>query len=327
MFSVFEYLLIAVYVAVLLVVSRWIGQQAFSWMPPQATAEAQRVDDLFSFLVSIGAFILLGLIGVMVYAIAFHRAPPEDYTEGHPSRGDAKLEILWTATPTLLVVWIAFQSFNIYQQLNILGLKQIVHLHTPQQEAGGKGAGGRGNALFQMPLFESAPAFAETVSDVPKPASETIDVFVKQWDWSFRYPNNVTSNQLHLPINRSTRLNLQAQDVIHGFYVPEFRLKQDIIPGRDIDIVLTPIRAGKYRLKDSQFSGTYFALMETDVYVESLDKYNQWLTQTANSEQTPVNQAVAENIQPPKTLFNSGWYTVTPAQPGIANKRKQNNDT
>lgn len=306
MFSVFEYILIAVYVAVLLVVSRWIGQQAFSWMPPQATAEAQRVDDLFSFLVSIGAFILLGLVGVIVYAIAFHRAPPEDYTEGHPSRGDARLEILWTATPSLLVIWIAFQSFNIYQQLNILGLTEIVHLHTP---------------------IESAPAYAETISDVPKPASETIDVFVKQWDWSFRYPNNVTSNQLHLPINRSTRLNLQAQDVIHGFYVPEFRLKQDIIPGRDIDLVLTPIRSGKYRLKDSQFSGTYFALMETDVYVESLDQYNQWLTQTANSEPTPVNQAVTENIQPPKTLFNSGWYTVTPAQPGIANKRKQNNDT
>jgi cytochrome c oxidase subunit II len=304
MFSVFEYVLIAVYVAVLLVVSRWIGQQAFSWMPPQATAEAQRVDDLFSFLVSIGAFILLGLIGVMVYAIAFHRAPPEDYTEGHPSRGDARLEILWTATPTLLVIWIAFQSFNIYQQLNILGLTEIVHLHTP---------------------IESASA--ATISDVPKPASETIDVLVKQWDWSFRYPNNVTSNQLHLPINQSTRLNLQAQDVIHGFYVPEFRLKQDIIPGRDIDIVLTPTRPGKYRLKDSQFSGTYFALMETDVYVESLDQYNQWLTQTANSEQTPVNQAVAENIQPPKTLFNSGWYTVTPAQPAIANKRKLNNDT
>ncbi|MEH2193000.1 MAG: cytochrome c oxidase subunit II [Nostoc sp.] len=304
MFSVFEYVLIAVYVAVLLIISRWIGQQAFSWMPPQATAEAQRVDDLFSFLVSIGAFIFLGLVGVMVYAIAFHRAPPEDYTEGHPSRGDAKLEILWTATPTLLVVWIAFQSFNIYQQLNILGLNQIVHLHTP---------------------LESAPAYAAT--DRPKPASETIDVFVKQWDWSFRYPNNVTSNQLHLPINRGTRLNLQAQDVIHGFYVPEFRLKQDIIPGRKIDIVLTPIRPGKYRLKDSQFSGTYFALMETDVYVESLEQYNQWLTQTATSEQIPVNQAVAENIQPPKTLFNSGWYTVTPAQPGIANRRKLNNDT
>ncbi|MEH1840452.1 MAG: cytochrome c oxidase subunit II [Nostoc sp.] len=308
MFSFFEYVLIAFYVAVLLVVSRWIGQQAFSWMPLQATAEAQRVDNLFSFLVSIGAFILLGLIGVIVYAIVFHRASPADYSEGHPSRGDARLEILWTATPTLLVVWIAFQSFNIYQQLNILGLNQIVHLHTP---------------------LESAPAYAANVSDVPKPASETIDVFVKQWDWSFHYPNNVTSKELHLPVDRSTRLNMQAQDVIHGFYVPEFRLKQDIVPGRKIDIVLTPIRPGKYRLKDSQFSGAYFALLEADVYVESLEKYNQWLTQTVSSGEsaTTKNQAVAENIQPPKTLFQSGWHTVTPAQPAVANQRKINNDT
>jgi cytochrome c oxidase subunit 2 len=53
-------------------------------MPPQATAEAQGVDDLFSFLVSIGAFILLGLVGVMVYAIAFHRAPPRRLDRGTP---------------------------------------------------------------------------------------------------------------------------------------------------------------------------------------------------------------------------------------------------
>ncbi|MBN3959424.1 cytochrome c oxidase subunit II [Nostoc sp. NMS8] len=307
MFSFWEYVLIAFYVAGLLIVSRWIGQQAFSWMPPQATAEAQRVDDLFSFLVSIGAFILLGLVGVMVYAIAFHRAPPEDYSEGHPSRGNGKLEILWTATPTLLVIWIALQSFNIYQQLNILGLNQIVHLHTP---------------------LESAPAYAATVSDIPKPASETIDVFVRQWDWSFRYPNNLTTKELHLPLNRSTRLKMQAEKVIHGFYIPEFRLKQDIVPGRNIEIVITPIRSGKYRLKDSQFSGAYFALMEADVYVESLDKYNQWLAQTISSETTNTkNQAVAENIQPPKTLFKSGWYTVAPAQPAVANQRKIDNDT
>ena len=128
-------------------------------------------------------------------------------------------------------------------------------------------------------------------------------------------------------MNHRVRLALHSEDVIHGFYVPAFRLKQDIIPNKNINFEFTPTREGKYRLKDSQFSGTYFALMETDVYVESLDQYNQWLTQTANSEQTPVNQAVAENIQPPKTLFNSGWYTLTPAQPGIANKRKLNNDT
>jgi cytochrome c oxidase subunit II len=235
-----EYLLIAIYVAVLLFVSHWIGQQAFSWMPPQATAEAQKVDDLFSFLVSIGAFIMLGLLGMMLYSVLFFRAPKEDYTEGHPSRGDMRLEILWTATPTLLVLWIAFKGFTIYQQLNILGLGQVVHLHMP----------------LETEVADAAPA-----SDTPKPASETIDVFVKQWDWSFRYPNNVTSQELHLPVNRSTRLNLHAQDVLHSFYVPEFRLQQYVVPGRNIDIVLTPIHTGKYHLKDALFSGTYFALI------------------------------------------------------------------
>lgn len=301
-----EYLLIAGYIAVLMVVSHWIGQQAFSWMPSQATAEAQLVDDLFSFLVSIGAFILLGLVGMMVYSALFFRADKDDYSEGHPSRGDVRLEILWTATPTLLVMWIAFQGFNIYQQLDILGLEQIVHLHLP---------------------IESQAADAAIVSDVPKPASETIEVFAKQWEWSFRYPNNVTSNELHLPVNRSTRLNMHAESVIHGFYVPEFRLKQDIVPNRKIDIVLTPIRTGKYKLKDSQFSGTYFALMEADVYVESVETYNQWLTQTAKQATELKNQAVAAHIQPPKTFFKSGWYTVAPAQPTIANENKVNNDT
>lgn len=298
-----EYLLIAIYVAFLLVVSHWIGQQSFSWMPAQATAEAQKVDSLFSFLTSIGAFMLLGVLSMMLYAVIFHRAAIHDYSEGHPSRGDARLEILWTATPTLLVMWIAFQSFNIYQQLNILGLGRIVNL----------------------PI--EAPAYAQTASDGPKPASETIEVFAKQWDWSFRYPNKVISKELHLPINRSTKLSLHAQDVIHGFYVPEFRLKQDIVPSRDIDIVLTPIRAGKYRLKDSQFSGTYFALMEADVYVESQEQYNQWVAQVADVPNIPKNEAAAEYLRSPKTLFNTGWYTVEPANAAIAEENKVNHDT
>lgn len=308
MFRFLEYLLIAGYIALLLVVSHWIGQQAYSWMPVEATAEAQKVDSLFSFLVSVGAFILLGLVGMMVYSVLFFRASPDDYSEGHPSRGDIRLEILWTAAPTLLVLWIAFQGFNIYQQLNILGLNQIVHLHLP---------------------LESEPAYAApVVSDNPKPAAETIGVFVKQWDWSFRYPNNVTSNELHLPVNRSTRLNMHAKDVLHSFYVPEFRLQQYIVPGRDIDLVLTPIRTGKYHLKDSLFSGTYFALMDANVYVESQEAYNQWLAQVAQEPTITKNQAVAEYTQPAKTLFKTGWYTVAPAQsPAIADERKVSNDT
>lgn len=303
-----EYFLIAAYIAFLLVVSHWIGQLAYSWMPPEATAEGKKVDELFSFLVSIGAFIFLGINSMMLYSVLFFRATKKDYTEGHPSRGDVRLEILWTGTPILLVLWIAFQSWNIYQQLNILGLEQIVHLHMPLQPQ---------------------KVYAAEISDVPKPASETIEVFVKQWDWTFRYRNNVVSNELHLPVNLTTRLNMHAKDVLHSFYVPEFRLQQYIVPGRDIDLVLTPTSTGQYHLKDSLFSGTYFALMDANVYVESPQEYNQWLNQTAAQEPTSaINQAVAEYNQPPKTWFKTNWYTVTPSSSTVITaKREVNNDT
>ncbi|WP_427161609.1 cytochrome c oxidase subunit II [Aliinostoc sp. HNIBRCY26] len=301
-----KYLLIAVVIAILLAISHWIGQQAYTWMPIQATAEAQKVDDLFSFLVSIGAFIIFVLLGMMVFSIIFFRAPTNDYSEGHPSRGDIRLEILWTATPTVLVLWLAFQGVNIYQQLNILGLQQIVQLPTP---------------------LESEAAYAIPSGEKPKPAVETIEVFVKQWDWSFRYPNNVISQELHLPVNLRTRLNMHAKDVLHSFYVPDFRLQQYIVPGRNIDLVVTPIRPGKYKLKDALFSGTYFSLMDADVQVESLEQYNQWITQAQQELATNQNQAVAEYTQPPKTMLKSGWYTVAPSQEVIAKENYVKNDT
>lgn len=286
MLKLLEYLLLTVFIAGLILISRWIGQQAYTWMPAQATAEAERVDALFSFLVSVGAFVLLGLVGMMLYSVLFYRASPDDYSEGHPSRGNAKLEILWTVVPVLLVAWIAFQNINIYEQLNILGLKQIV----------------------QLPL-EIAPAAAATSNSIPKPAAETIQVIAKQWNWTFRYPNNITSKELHLPVNESTHLDLQAEDVIHGFYIPAFRLRQDAIPGRDIALVLTPTRIGKYRLQDAQFSGTYFALMQADVYVESRQDYDQWLATVAQQPPETGDAAIAEQTQPPQTLFKTGWYT------------------
>lgn len=255
---IFDALLLMVFIAVILVIARWIGDQAYSWMPIQATAEAERVDRIFSFLTSVGTFIFLAIAGTIGYSILTCRAPKGDWSHGHPARSDVRLEILWTAAPTFLVLWLAVQSFNIYQQLDIEGLQQIVHLH-----------------------LLAEPAAAATVTNTNQPVTKNIEVVAKQWVWSFRYPNNVISNELHLRVNERTRLNLHSKDVIHGFYVPEFRLKQDIIPNRNINLVLTPTQIGKYHLRDSQFSGTDFALMVADVYVDSSEAYSQWLSQAA----------------------------------------------
>ncbi|WP_228371215.1 hypothetical protein [Trichormus azollae] len=175
-------------------------------------------------------------------------------------------------------------------------MRQILHLHT---------------------LPKSEPAYAVASDDKRKPASETIEVFVKQWDWSFRYPNNITGDELHLPVNLRTPLNMHAKDVLHSFYVPEFRLQQYIMPGPNINLIVTPKHIGRHRLKDALFKGTYFTLMGANIQVESLEEYNQWLTKTEKEPKMRKNQALAEYSQSPKTWFKTGWYTVVPYQRAI----------
>lgn len=293
MTKIIDTILIAISVAAIIIFSYWLGQQAYNWMPLQATAEAQRVDDLFSFLITLSSIVFLGVVGMIVYALITCRAKPNDYTEGHPSRGNVKLEILWTAIPTILVLWISWQSYNIYEQLDIEGLQQIVELPLP---------------------LETEAALAESESSTnQKP--ERIEVVAKQWGWTFHYPErNISSSELHLPLNRRVELALRSEDVIHGFYVPEFRFKQDIIPTRDINIFFRPILAGKYRLNDSQFSGAYFALMSADVYVEPIAKYNQWLDRAAKGELAIANnRANDEYTHPVHKILGSQWPTVAPA--------------
>ena len=123
---IFEKIAIALGIAAIIIISYWLGQQAYSWMPIAATEEARHVDNLFSFLISLGAFVFLGVVGTIGWAIVTCRAAPDDYTEGHPARGNNTLEFLWTATPTVLVLWIAWQNFQIYQLLDLEGLNTIM---------------------------------------------------------------------------------------------------------------------------------------------------------------------------------------------------------
>ncbi|MGQ4650469.1 cytochrome c oxidase subunit II transmembrane domain-containing protein [Lyngbya aestuarii] len=294
MLRILEYILLAIGVAIIVAFSYWIGQQSYSWMPVQASTDAKQIDDLFSFLVWMSAIIFLGVVGMIGYSLITCRAPAGDYREGHPMRGNAKIEAAWTITPVLLVLWIVGYSFYIYQKMDVGGPRQLI-------------------GELNVPLA-AEPAYAQAPGN-NTPAPPTIEVIAKQWVWAFHYPQqNITSNELHLPVNQRARLLLQSDDVIHGFYVPEFRIKQDIIPNRPIDFQFIPSRVGKYRLKDSQFSGTYFALMQADVYVDNPEDYAQWLTQAANQQPISApNQAATEHEQPANRLFKTNWYTVLPA--------------
>ncbi|WP_407885734.1 cytochrome c oxidase subunit II [Scytonema sp. NUACC26] len=304
-------------------ISMWIGDRAYSWLPPQAAAESQLVDRLFSFLVTLGAFIFLGVTGTLMYSIIFHRAEEYDTSDGPPVEGNLTLEIVWTAIPVLLVFWIAGYSYQIYEQMGIQGHGSAIHLHVPMGMEAAYAAPMNKDALKQERGDTGNFSISSEASSNIIPV-EDIEVDAKQWAWVFRYPETgVTSTELHLPINHRIRLAMQSEDVVHGFYIPAFRVKQDIIPNRKIDFEFTPIRIGKYRLTDSEFSGTYFATMQANVVVESSEEYKKWLVEAANRKPcTASNQAASEYVRESKALIKS-WTTIAPAQPPVVNYSNQ----
>ncbi|MGB3640995.1 MAG: cytochrome c oxidase subunit II [Rivularia sp. (in: cyanobacteria)] len=287
-----DILSIIVSAIVLAVVSLWIGQQAYSWLPPQATAQSLLVDDLFSFLVTLGAFIFLGVTAAIIYSIVFNRASKYDISDGPAIEGNITLEVVWTAIPFALVIWIGVYSYQVYDEMSILGSTQNQHMSMGMKSA---------NAATQN--------------------SDKIEVISKQWAWIFNYPEQkISSTELHLPVNKPAYLTLRSEDVIHGFYIPAFRVKQDVIPGEIINFQFTPILEGKYRLRDSQYSGTYFAAMQADVVVESPEKYQEWLKDTQKLKPSPAyNQAVSEYTSKSDKAINSSWPTVKPAAPPVVN--------
>lgn len=288
-------ILLVIYGLFTLAVSYWLGQQSYQWLPTAAAAEAEPVGDLLSFLVSLGSIVFLGVTGVLGYSLLFYRFSPHN-PDGAAIRGNTRLEIIWTIIPIVLVTWIAWYSYGIYQRMQVLGPLPIVEV--PEL------------------LGEKAIA-AEPSSLIAQDSNinpERIEVDVKQWAWTFTYPNaGVRSHELHLPVDRRVTLKMTSQDVLHGFYVPNFRIKQDIVPNREIEFSFTPNRIGDYELHDSQFSGTYFAVMTAPVLVQSLEDFQSWLeSQQQDQTDLPPSPASQEFQQRPGTSWQSGWPSVQP---------------
>lgn len=285
---------------VLAVVSLWIGKLSYFWLPPQAAAESLLIDDLFSFLVTLGAFIFLGVTAAIIYSIIFNRAGKYDTSDGPAIEGNITLEVVWTAIPFALVIWIAAYSYQVYDQMSIVSSMEHHHM-----------------SMGMKPARVESRAEASATEQTP----ERIEVISKQWAWIFNYPEeNISSTELHLPVNKRAYLSLKSEDVIHGFYIPAFRVKQDVIPGETINFEFTPILEGKYRLRDSQYSGTYFAAMQADVVVESPEEHEQWLKEASNRKPTPAyNQAASEYNSKSDKAIESNWTTVEPAESPVVN--------
>lgn len=313
-------LVMSVYAILVTLASVWMAKQSYSWFPPEAAAEAKLLDDLFSLFTGLGTFVYLGVIGPFLYSLVFHRASKYDLSDGPHIEGNTWLEIVWTAVPLVLVLTLSFVSYRTYEKMAVRGPMELVHLHLPQMI----------QPAYAEP-FDSTPQ-QEIQQAVETAPIETINVTAKQWAWVFHYPEqDVTSTELHLPVDRRVRFLLRSEDVLHGFYIPAFRLKQDVVPNHDIEFELTPVKPGTYRLRDSMFSGTYFAANQADVVVQPVDEYEQWLATVANQSPTPAfNQAAYEYSQgnnresaTKDKVAVRGWSSIPPADPPVVNYAPQ----
>jgi cytochrome c oxidase subunit 2 len=112
------------------------------------------------------------------------------------------------------------------------------------------------------------------------PPKDSTDVYTvaKQWMWKFQHIEGQREiNELHVPVGRDVRMIMTSQDVIHSFYVPAFRIKQDVLPGRYTIAWFHATKAGTYHLFCAEYCGTMHSGMIGDVVVMEPAQYEQWL--------------------------------------------------
>jgi len=125
---------------------------------------------------------------------------------------------------------------------------------------------------------------ARVYATLYQPADGAMKVFVvgKQWMWRIEHANGRREiDELHLPVDEPVRIVLATEDVIHSFYIPAFRVKQDAVPGRYTALTVTPTRVGTYELHCSEYCGTDHARMGGHVIVMAKEEFARWLAQGA----------------------------------------------
>jgi cytochrome c oxidase subunit 2 len=130
-------------------------------------------------------------------------------------------------------------------------------------------------------FFWSADLFFEIRQ--PPADSMKIDCVARQWMWKFQHPSGRREiDVLHVPVNRPVVVSMISQDVIHSFYVPAFRVKQDVLPGRYTRVWFEPDKVGEYHLFCAEYCGTNHSRMIGRVVVLSQADYEAWLAGTSN---------------------------------------------
>lgn len=218
-------------------------------LPEQASVQAETVDWLFGIHWWFIAFFFSLITVFIVYSVIVFRRRKGERGDGKFITGSHRLEIIWTIIPIAIVLWMA-----------VIG--------------------------------------ADTLADIERrdPAAMTVDVFASQWVWRFEYTvpvlgengeeilTAVASDTLYLPNERQVVFRLHSADVIHSFFVPEFRVKQDVLPGGEEfvrELRVTPKIPGTFKVRCAEICGRLHYDMQAKIVVVDGSEFNAWLAEQA----------------------------------------------
>lgn len=136
-----------------------------------------------------------------------------------------------------------------------------------------------------------------------------IEVTARQWAWSFKYPNGKRADELYVALNRPVKLELRSQDVLHGFYISAFRIKQDVVPGTTNFTWFAPTLLGTFDIQCTVMCGLRHSYMLSKVHVLPEDEFRAWYFADENA---------------PKPVQPQPAAVVTGGQPGFAILQEKN---
>jgi cytochrome c oxidase subunit 2 len=138
-----------------------------------------------------------------------------------------------------------------------------------------------GSILITLVIFVWGASLFLAIS---RPPDETLNIYVvgKQWMWKFQHLDGQREiNELHVPVGRAVKLIMTSEDVIHDVFIPAFRIKADVVPGRYTTLWFRPTKSGRYRLFCAEYCGTKHSGMGGHVVVMEPDEYQAWLSEGA----------------------------------------------
>lgn len=228
-------------------------------MPVNATLNGIQVDTILNFIFWLTIFVFFATQSIYVYYLIKYRRRPG--VKAHYSHGNNTLEIIWTTLPTIVFLGLAIYGNRVWTDIHRPAPADAINIEITGYQ-------------FAWDIRYPGPSGILARSDVTKITPENkfgID------PTDPRAKEDFTSTELVIPVGRPVHVFLRSRDVIHSFYVPEFRLYQDAVPGRTIAWVwFQTLRQGNFQLACSQLCGKGHYNMKAPIRVVSQEEYEKW---------------------------------------------------